>query len=175
MADFAISTLAVCCCIVLTHAAVKTCTHNGVTYEHGDSWVADDSCNGCDCTDFGTECGSHLNCNNNNLLGKPGDPLCRYGYQFHRVGESWLAQDHCNNCNCTVNGMICTYKPCKNTGFDKPKDNGGEFMDCPYKNVYYHYGAHFLADNGCNTCICVMPGNYATFPVCTMTKCTLIG
>ena len=44
-------------------------------------------------------------------------------------------------------------------------------MDCRYKGRWYDWGDHFLADDGCNTCACRMPGNYATFPICTSMPC----
>ena len=57
----------------------------------------------------------------------------------------------------------------------RPEGSQVEFMDCPYKNQVYKYRDHFMADDGCNTCYCIMPGNYASFPACTSTPCDFVG
>ncbi|KAK7108919.1 SCO-spondin-like [Littorina saxatilis] len=145
----------------------------------GKAWVAKDGCNVCTCTQFGVECQTWRNCDNHDHLGAPGDPVCSYGVQDHyTVGQKWRAADGCNDCVCTAIGMNCTAQPCGNArSFATPKPPGShmEFEDCRYKDKIYHYGDHFLADDGCNTCVCSIPGNFATFPSCTTTPCAPVG
>ncbi|XP_025094056.1 cysteine-rich motor neuron 1 protein-like [Pomacea canaliculata] len=159
-------------------AAQYSCTGpEGQSVREGTAWVAPDGCNRCTCTQFGVECTTWMNCQHLGMLGHPGDPLCVYGTAHYTVGKTWTAEDGCNKCLCTARGMNCTAQACANTGFASPKSQGewtmAQFMDCRYKDKVYRYGDQFLADDGCNTCLCIMPGNAATFPVCTTTPCDI--
>ncbi|XP_041351363.1 von Willebrand factor C and EGF domain-containing protein-like [Gigantopelta aegis] len=155
-----------------THLAAgeqRACTYSGVVYHPGDHWVARDGCNGCTCTNYGTECGG-FQCTNNNALGTPGDYLCYYNDKYYSVHQQWTAVDHCNTCTCTPRGMQCTIKPCKNTGFATPQV--GRLGDCNYHGSWYLHLDQWLARGGCNTCVCALPGNYLGLQICTENKCS---
>ncbi|KAL3831648.1 hypothetical protein ACJMK2_023376 [Sinanodonta woodiana] len=101
-----------------------------------------------------------------------GDPVCTYYFHTHNVGDVFMAADGCNKCLCTERGMQCTGKACNASGFAKPKfqELPGE---CHYRgnDGWYVLGAQWQAVDGCNTCVCLMPGNYQGYYACTTSSC----
>ncbi|KAK6172091.1 hypothetical protein SNE40_018047 [Patella caerulea] len=96
---------------------------------------------------------------------------CIYDRTVHHLGDVWTTVEGCNTCRCTPNGMICSFQDCEKQRFAKP--NAG-VADCNSEGDWYKHRDFWLIKDGCNTCYCLMPGNFRGYQVCTATDCSLV-
>lgn len=79
---------------------------------------------------------------------------CWYGGKQYAIGASFLAEDGCNTCSCSLEGVGCTLMACA-TG-------------CHYNGQDYQPFESFVAKDGCNECTCEPTGEVS----CTNMACT---
>jgi len=94
---------------------VATCVIRGITYEEGETYVADDGCNTCTCSggDAPDAC-TMMAC---------AEPCstCEDGSETYCAGVSYLSSDGCNTCTCNEDGVsACTMMACP----DSPAPEG---------------------------------------------------
>ncbi|CAH1803240.1 unnamed protein product [Owenia fusiformis] len=156
------------------------CEFRGERYNTMDSFDAKDGCNVCTCNADGTVSCTQRECSdleesgplyefspegaeahNEDTLDVEKASMCSYSGKTYMEGESFMADDGCNKCNCAKGGAIaCTMMFCvgKNT------DGMGI---CSYNGKSYNLGDKFKSSDGCNTCNCDTSGNVA----CTQMIC----
>lgn len=78
---------------------------------------------------------------------------CDYDGHHYALGASFPANDGCNGCSCTANGVACTVMACVTT--------------CNVGGHAYAVGEKFIGPDGCNTCTC----NADTTITCTTMAC----
>lgn len=129
-------------CIIVSSGG-DACEYDGVSYEVGDSFPANDGCNTCSCTEDGVAC-TEMACE---------PPVCVYDGQIYSAGESVPSGDSCNSCFCMDDGSVaCTGIACD---------------ICDYNGQIYTAGQSFPSTDGCNTCTCEPGGLVA----CTEIAC----
>jgi hypothetical protein len=88
---------------------IPTCNHNGMTYNHGQSFLCTDGCNHCTCYNGQVIC-TKMACSS---TGGQTTPIkCQYSGKTYNEGDSWRATDGCNTCSCTSGQVHCTSLPC---------------------------------------------------------------
>jgi hypothetical protein len=88
--------------VACTKKACVTCTHNGKTYQPGESFPAGDGCNDCTCQDNGLVACTLAYCAG----------TCTYAGKEYKEGETFPALDGCNKCTCQNGGASCTEINC---------------------------------------------------------------
>jgi len=88
---------------------MPTCNYNGMTYNHGQSFLCADGCNHCTCYDGMVTC-SKIACSGTGT--QPTPIQCLYSGKTYHEGDSWQATDGCNTCSCTSGQVRCTSLPC---------------------------------------------------------------
>jgi hypothetical protein len=141
------------------------CEVEGKLYQAGDSFLGPDGCNTCSCGSNG-----EIACTERACIppsdGGTGDAratdaatsdggICRYGGVGYVEGQRFAADDGCNSCVCTSEGVECTLLECS------PRT-------CAYGGRTYAFGSTFPATDGCNSCSC-HDGNVA----CTEKACSM--
>ncbi|KAL4234577.1 hypothetical protein ACF0H5_006218 [Mactra antiquata] len=154
-----------------------SCHYLGVTYNHGDAWVDKDTCDVCQCGDYGLHCRAGLDgtgCKFSAYVASPGDKVCVYGYSgLYLVGQVFKLHDGCNKCTCTEGGMQCTNNACNPKGFEQGTTEP-IYGECHYNGLWYRFHTQWLAVDRCNTCFCTTIGNYQGGYACSTMKCSNI-
>jgi pacifastin inhibitor LCMII len=109
------------------------CVYDGMTYEIGDSFPADDGCNTCSCDADGSVACTEMACG------------CDYAGTWYDQGESFWATDGCNQCTCMGEGVACTKMWCACTGEEWFRDYMATSPDmcavikftCPASTAYF--------------------------------------
>jgi hypothetical protein len=84
--------------------------------------------------------------------GGGGYPYCAYMNRIYRIGDSFRAEDGCNDCSCSYGGIQCTDKACY------LPDAAVAPGTCQYAGMVYKSGDGFVADDDCNKCSCTETG-----------------
>ena len=82
----------------------STCTHNGRTYNFGDSFEHADGCNSCTCGQFGFKYCTRKKCTPCHYAGPDGDT------KVAKDGDTF--DDGCNTCWCNEGEVSCTFMEC---------------------------------------------------------------
>lgn len=106
-------------------------------------------------------------CSEENQIGSEVIPECvDLEGSFHRVGESYVGPDGCNDCKCLAGGNACTRRFCQ-------PDVSARLLDEDYieecKDVdgtKHKLGESYIGPDGCNDCKCMEGGSACTKKLC---------
>jgi hypothetical protein len=129
------------------------CIMDGNVLIPGQSFLAPDGCNSCECQSDGTISCTDMECATG----------CFYQGQTYSPGQSFPLGDDCgNSCICEGNGEVsCTGIACN--------------VSCSWHGMQYSVGDSFPAGDGCNTCDCEPDGTVICTEVACSGGCTYAG
>jgi hypothetical protein len=125
-----------------------SCSVDGTTYAHGQSFSSSDGCNTCGCDD------GVVACTTKGCVGDGGLGGCSYDGKTYAEGATFPSSDGCNTCGCSAGQVACTARACADAG------------TCDYRGATYAIGETFKSVDGCNDCTCTAQGVGCTKRAC---------
>uniref|UniRef100_A0A0L8H649 VWFC domain-containing protein n=1 Tax=Octopus bimaculoides TaxID=37653 RepID=A0A0L8H649_OCTBM len=158
-----------------TRESSSVCRYNGQVYIIGQIFVAIDKCNRCSCKPEGIIICTKQTCSSPQkeaYLTESGErklktfAVCRYNGRTYVFGETFTAEDKCNECSCKRKGaVICTKKPVCSPSISEIS------VKCHYNGKTYNIGVTFDAADKCNKCTCKAKGNVdCTTNICVFSE-----
>ncbi|CAH1789615.1 unnamed protein product, partial [Owenia fusiformis] len=160
----------------------KVCKYDGKFYKIGTKFDILEGCKTCQCLENAKLVCSKSKCANT----EPSWTTPRGPTSSPQCTNEWLKEGECRKlddgeCRCCYNGNVKD-GPCYPWGPPDPTDepiidpipsarptpkDPSQKGDCSYNAQGYKYGDRFLAEDGCNSCLCTLNG-----PVCSNINCT---
>lgn len=86
----------------------------------------------------------------------------------HRLGESYIGDDGCNQCSCTKAGNSCTKRLCVSSVEARVSQEDPDLIEAckDVDGTKHKLGEAYMGPDGCNTCKCMEGGNACTRKLC---------